>query len=141
MALHYGTQMTKLRGGSVDTLPMAGDVHGRVRCFNESVSLASQAVGDSIEVGRLPKGARLLFGILNSSVSLGAATIAIGVLGDLSRYRSGATLTTANLPILFGSTAAVGEALEDETTPILTIGGAALPAAGTLRIQWFYTLD
>ena len=59
MATQYGLQMGRLRNTAPVDLPMAGDVHGRVRCFNEKVTLASQPTADIIEVARLPKGARV----------------------------------------------------------------------------------
>ena len=88
MATQYGTQMGRLRNTLPVDLPMAGDIHGRVRLFNEKVVLAAQPTSDIVEVARLPKGARVLYGILNSSVSLGSATLAVGIAGGLARCRS-----------------------------------------------------
>lgn len=141
MATQYGTQMGRLRNTLPVDLPMAGDIHGRVRVFNEKVVLASQPTADIVEVARLPKGARVLYGIVNSTVSLGSSTLAIGIAGNTGKYRAGAVFTAVDTPTLFGPAAVAGEALTTEEIVILTIGAAALPASGTLRVVLFYTLD
>jgi hypothetical protein len=131
----------RLRNSLPVDLPMAGDIHGRVRVFNEKVTLASQPTSDIVEVARLPKGARVLYGILNSTVSLGSATLAIGVAGNAGKYRAGAVFTAVDTPTLFTPATVAGDALTAEEIVILTIGTAALPASGTLRVILFYTLD
>jgi hypothetical protein len=141
MATQYGLQMGRLRNTAPVDLPMAGDVHGRVRCFNEKVTLAAQPTSDIIEVARLPKGARVLYGILAASVSLGSSTLAIGVAGTATKYRAAAVFTAVDTPTLFGPAANIGEPLAAEEIVIVTIGAAALPASGTLRVLIFYTLD
>ncbi|WP_374656120.1 hypothetical protein [Dongia sp.] len=141
MATQYGTQMGRLRNSLPVDLPMAGDIHGRVRVFNEKVVLAAQLTSDIIEVARLPKGARVLYGILGSTVSLGSSTLAIGIAGTAGKYRAAAVFTAVDTPTLFTPAAVAGEALAAEEIVILTIGAAALPASGTLRVMLFYTLD
>ncbi|WP_374374824.1 hypothetical protein [Dongia sp.] len=141
MATQYGLQMGRLRNTAPVDLPMAGDVHGRVRCFNEKVVLASQPTSDIIEVARLPKGARVLYGFLDSNVSLGSSTLAIGVAGNTGKYRTAAILAPIDTPSLFGAALNIGEPLANEEIVILTIGAAALPASGILRVLIFYTLD
>lgn len=141
MATQYGTQMGRLRNTLPVDLPMAGDIHGRVRVFNEKVALAAQPTTDIVEVARLPKGARVLYGIVDSTVSLGSSTLAIGIAGNTGKYRAGAVFTAVDTPTLFGPAAVAGEALTAEEIVILTIGAAALPASGTLRVMLFYTLD
>ncbi|TDQ82508.1 hypothetical protein A8950_2331 [Dongia mobilis] len=141
MAIQYGLQMGRLRNTAPVDLPMAGDVHGRVRCFNEKVTLAAQPTSDIIEVARLPKGARVLYGLLASTVSLGSATLAVGIAGTPAKYRAAATFTAVDTPTLFGPAANIGEPLANEEIVILTPAAAALPASGTLRVLIFYTLD
>lgn len=138
MATLRGVQMTKL---NADTVPDPGFVDGSVRCFNEEITLASQTTSDTIEVARLPKGAIPLFGVLNTSVTLGSSTIAIGISGSTGKYRAAAVFTAADTPTLFGVNAAAGEALTAEETVIVTIAAATLPASGTLRVQFFYTFN
>jgi len=143
MATLYGTQMAKLRNSTPVQLPDPCDVHGRVRCFDELVVLASQATADGIiEVARLPKGAKFLYGILQTDTSLGTSTIAIGISGTAGKYRASATFTATNTPTLFGVVSAATVAkLTAEEIVIITFATANLPASGNLRVQIFYSLD
>ena len=112
-----------------------GKWYGKLRVFEATVPLASQASGDIVNLFSLPKGFRPLFGMLNSDTSLGSATAAIGIAGTTGKYRAAATFTATGTPTLFGVTAAVnGDALAADETAILTIGAAALPASGTLKV-------
>ena len=141
MAKSYGYQMNKLRNLRPQTMPEVGDVGGRVRCFNENITLTGQAVGDVIEAGFLPRGARLLYGVLNSDTALGISTLEVGISGKPAKYQAAATLTVTDIPTLFGNTQNVGEALNGEEIVIITVGANALPVGGVLRLQLFYTLD
>lgn len=141
MATQYGTQMGRLRNSAPVDLPLAGDVHGRVRVFNEKVVLAAQPTTDIVEVARLPKGARVLYGILNSTVSLGSSTLAVGIAGNTGKYRAAAVFAAVDTPTVFVPAAVAGEALAAEEIVILTIAAAALPASGSLRVMIFYSLD
>ena len=141
MTVFYGTQMNKLRNTVPQDLPAVADVHGRVRVFNEKVTLASQTTSDTIEVAKLPKGARVLYGLLTSTVSLGSSTVAIGINGTTGKYRAAAAFTATDTPTPFGVATNIGEPLAAEEILFLTIGAATLPASGTLRVTVFYTLD
>lgn len=134
------TQMAKLLTFPID-YPDAGDVGGRLRVFNETVTLAAQGIADIVRVGKLPKGARLLYGVLYTTVTLATATIKIGSTTSDAKYRAAAVFTAADTPTLFGVTAGAGEELAAEETVIATVGVAALPASGTLRVMLIYTLD
>jgi hypothetical protein len=140
MAVLNATQMAKLSSFPID-YPEVADVGGRLRVFNEKITLAGQTTADTIQVAKLPRGARVLFGILVTSVSLGSSTIAIGVTGTAAKYRAAATFGTADAPTLFGVAANVGEPLANEETVFITIGTAALPGSGTLRVMMVYTVD
>lgn len=143
MATFNGRQMGRLAQIPAD-YPDAADVGGRVRIFNEAIDLAtiaSNVAGDIVNVAKLPKGARVLYGILNSTVSLGTATISVGNATDAAKYRAAAVFTAVNTPTFFGVAANVGAANTAEETVYLTIGVAALPATGTLRVMLFYSID
>lgn len=140
MAALNGLQMAKLKASPVD-YPEVADVGGRLRVFNEKIALAGQATTDTIAVARLPKGARVLYGVLTTDTSLGSSTIAIGVAGSTGKYRTAATFTATNAPTPFGNAAAVGEPLAADEEVIITIGAASLPGAGTLRVQMVFTVD
>lgn len=140
MATTNAVQMTKLLTVPVD-LPDPGDVGGRVRVFNERINLAAQASGDIIRVGKLPKGARFLYGVLYTDTTLATATIKIGSTSSDAKYRAAAVFTATNTPTLFGVAADAGEELTAAETVIMTVGTASLPASGILRSILFYTLD
>ena len=137
MANILGEQMTLLAAGST---PDPGFVGGSVRVFNEEITLAAQANGDTIEVAKLPKGAVPLYGVIVPSVTLGTSTLQVGVSGTAAKYRASAILT-ALVPEVFGASGGVGEALAEEETVIITIGTADLPASGTVRVMFFYAFD
>jgi hypothetical protein len=141
MAILYGTQMAKLRNTVPVDLPSVADVHGRVRCFNEKIMLVGQVTADTIEVARLPKGARVLYGILNATASLGTSQIAIGISGNTGKYRAAAIFTATDTPTPFGVAANVGEPLLTEEIVFISTTVANLPASGTLRVQLFYVID
>lgn len=141
MAVLYGTQMTKLRNTVPQDLPAARDVGGKIRCFNETITLAAQATTDTIEVAKLPKGATPLFGIISSTVSLGTSTVAIGITGTTGKYRTAAVFTATDTPTFFGNVAVMGVQLAAEEIVIITIATAALPGSGTLRVMFFYAVE
>ena len=75
--------------------------HGRVRCANFTLTLASQASGTSFAVAIIPKGARLLSGAIAASATLAnSATLAVGLAavdgsGEIKSASQGTALTTA----------------------------------------------
>lgn len=114
---------------------------GRLRMVQAVVTLAAQAAADTIQLVKLPKGAVVAYGLLHASVSLGGvATIAIGITGATGKYRA-AAVHTATVPTFFGENAAVGVELTAEEQLFITVAAAALPGAGRLVVQVFYTLD
>lgn len=141
MATTNGTRMAQILA-SPQNLPDVRHVGGRVRLFNEKITLNSQAAGDDIRLARLPAGAVPYYGILLASATLGAsATLAIGISGTTGKYRTAATFTAADTPTMFGNAANMGEALTAEETWLGTIAVAALPSSGTLRVMALYGLD
>lgn len=112
----------------------------RLRRFRATVALAGQANGDDVVLFRVPAGSVFAYGVLNTSATLGTATIAIGVAGTTNRYKNAATFTAANVPTLFGKTAEVsGAGLAADTDVLLTVGAAALPGAGTLVVDMYFS--
>ncbi len=129
---------------ALNTVP-ARRVHGsvwtaRLRRYRATIALAGQGSGDDIVLFRVPARSVFAHGVLNSSTSLGTATIAIGVAGTSNRYRNAATVTAADAPTLFGKTAEVsGAALAADTDVLLTIAAAALPGSGTLVVDMYFS--
>ena len=120
-------------------LQAPGKWYGKLRAFEATVALAGQGAGDDVNLFVLPEGFRPLFGLLQSSASLGSATVAVGVPGDPGRYRAAATFTAADAPTPFGVTAFMAGALDGPQTVRLAIGTAALPGSGTLIVRLFGT--
>lgn len=114
----------------------------RTRRYRSLVTLAAQATTDNILLAIIPKGEVFCFGLLNTSVTLDTAVIAIGtskVHGSNGQLRAAAVFTSANTPTLFGLNAATAaDALTSDTPIYLTIATAALPASGTLVVDLFY---
>lgn len=78
---------------------------GSVRRWRATITLASQPSADIIVLANIPAGHMFDFGTLNASVSLGTATVAIGVAGTAGKYRTAAVFTATNTPIVFGNVA------------------------------------
>jgi len=139
MANTYGTVMTKVNAGAV-TDP--GTYNGTLRVITETVAFTSQAIGDTITVAKLPKGATVIYGVLTATATAGAtATLAIGIAGTTGKYRTAATFTAANTPTLFGNATALNAALTAEETVIITVAADALPASGALDVTFVYATN
>ena len=102
--------------------------------FDEIVTLAAQAAG-TIGVGFVPRGSRIHRIGLNTSVTLGSTTVALGILGDVAKYRVAATFTSADVWIWAELNAALDVQLTGDEVILLTTAVAALPASGRLLIR------
>ena len=113
----------------------------RMRRYRATVILAAQGIGDDVVLFRVPAGSLFAFGVLNTSATLGGvATIAIGITGTTGKYRAAATFTTPNVPTTFGVNAAVAAgALAADEDVRLTVAAAALPGAGTLVVDMYFS--
>lgn len=124
--------------GATELATALGD--GKLRLCYERFTLASDATG-GYNIGHpIPRGAVVLGGFLNSTVSLGSSTIAIGIASNTGKYRAAATFTTTDTPVWFGVASNFGTILTEEERIIMTVGAAALPASGTLHIGLLYVL-
>lgn len=113
-----------------------GRIHGgTLRRFRADVQLAAQASGDVGNLVTLPRGYSFAFGVLNSDTSLATATISIGVAASTAKFRAAAAFTAIDTPTLFGKQAPTEEAEGDAQDITLTVGTAALPAAGNLTVD------
>ena len=102
------------------------------------------AITDWIQLATIPAGYVFDYGMITASATLGAtAQVAIGtnpVHASNGQYRASATFTTANTPTLFALAAAKAEpALAVDTPVYLTVSTAALPNAGTVVIDLYFT--
>lgn len=138
MAQTYATEVAGL--GTTPTTKSNGGVQGgRVRRFRASVTMAAQASGDTIVLGKVPAGYTFAYGVINASATLGTATVAVGNATTAGKYRAAATFTAA-APTMFGvSTAVDDDPLTAEEDVLATIGTAALPGAGTLIVDLYFS--
>jgi hypothetical protein len=115
---------------------------GRVRVAMAEFTCASDAAGTYTAPIVLPRGARVICGFMNATVTMGAsATIAIGITGTVGKYRAAATYTATDTFTLLALGAVTAEELTAAEQIIMTTAVAALPATGKLVIGFFYSLD
>jgi len=118
-------------------LPDTRDVGGRVKEFKFDVVFASQAAGDTIELGDLPAGFDFHYGVIQQDTTTGGTTtLALGVSGTAGKYRT-AAINNGTVPVIFGNYAA---RLTAKERVILTVGAAALPASGNMKVIFYGTV-
>lgn len=134
------TGLTTPAAADPSVRPFGGVYAGRLKRMRATITLAGQLTTDDLLLGVLPAGAAFAFGVLNTSVSLGSSTLAIGVTGATGRYRAAAAFTTADTPTMFGpASQAAADPLAAEATVLGTIAGATLPGSGTLVVDIYYS--
>lgn len=121
--------------------PSASVYGGRLKRLRATVTLASQATTDVLQLANLPAGATFAYGVLATDTSLSTSTLAIGISGTTAKYRAAGTFTATDTPTIFGKAAEVATTapLTAEQTVIGTIAVAALPASGTLTVDLYYS--
>lgn len=129
MTTRYGTTFTgTLDGAAPQVVPAAALASGRLRHVTEIFSLASQASGDILVLGKMPAGSVFKGVRITAGASLGTATIAIGIAGTTGKYRAAATFTAVDTPTVSASAATLAQGpLAADELVIATIGTAALP--------------
>jgi hypothetical protein len=141
MAQTFGVQSAKVLGVTTST-PAPGFVHGTSVAWSEQIVLgAANAIGDTIVVGLVPKGAQFMGGTVTVDTSLSTSTISLGTASSAAKYMALTAFTTVDVPVNFGKTAAQGTTLTANDTVILTIAALALPAAGNIKILLEYCFD
>ena len=119
--------------------------HGRTRVLSDVITLASQAVSDTIPIGKLPSGARVTHGMITTGTSLGSSRPVVGTAADDDVFTSSLTVTSTTAPVFFANGAPNGalgkEALDAETEVIVTVKTAAFPSSGTAVVTLFYVVD
>ena len=104
---------------------------GRVRRMFWNVAAVPTGAGDTMTLGKIPRGARILGGSMAFSVAQGVtATTAIGVAGTTGKYRT-AAVTNALTAFAIASSIAenLGLELTADETIIATNAAAAWTAA------------
>ena len=120
------------------TYPPVAFAGGKLRVLIEVFTFNGEAAGAYAIGAPLPAGAVPVLGFLVTSASTGTATLAIGNKDSTNRYRTGAVLSQVDTPVLFGAGLVVGSATLLAEQLVLTVGTAALPAAGRLVVMLLY---
>ena len=115
-------------------------VDGKTKAYQATITLASQASDDTIVIAKARQGEKFVAGIITTDTSLGSAKIQIGNATATAKYKADATFTSVDTPTLFGKAAAMA-ALEDDEEIIITVGTAALPASGTLKVSMLFAVN
>lgn len=140
MAQTYSTELqpTQL---SPAQLPSATQGYmARFRRFRASITLAAQASGDTVVLANIPAGYCFAGGEVTSSVTLGTATIAIGNSTTAGKYRAAAVFTAVDTPTPIGTAASLSaQPSTAQEQVLLTVGTAALPGAGTLVVDLYFS--
>lgn len=144
MTAHKSDQMTKRAAGQLLKTNEATGTR-RVAFFKFTVPTATAAIGDTIDLVTLPKGARILGGTYaNEAMTSGgaAATIALGD-GTTADKFLGATSVDAAGKGTFADTVALGFGTElaVDTTIVATVSVEALAAGKILMGAVEYVVD
>ena len=137
-----GANITKLTTFPID-YPDVAQMGGRLRIFYDSYVASGLAAGSTIDIARLPKGARVWdVHIVHDDLGTAAGTLAVGDAAAAARYLAAFATGSAGKQTMTGSNgvaAGFGYQQPAETTVILTTAGAAI--TGTIRSVVYYTLD
>lgn len=131
-----------------------GDIGGRVRTLQGDFALTALPANDTICIGKLPKGARLLpQSCIVITTAQGTATLAVGSAPSRSDGSLGGTITAAKYGSARTYTTATAPQFLDQVTNLgveitaafgedvyVTIGTAAA-TAGTLKSFLQYVVD
>lgn len=142
MAAVKGVNMTKLTTFPVD-YPDVAQVGGRLRVFHDTYVASGLAAASTIDIARLPKGARVWdIHIFHDDLGTTAGTLSVGDSGSATRYLSAFATGSAGKQTMVGTngvSTGVGFQQTAETTVVITTAGAAI--TGTIRSVVYYTLD
>lgn len=95
------------------------------------------AAGSTIKVGKLPKGAKVLYAALFFDALGTGVTLSLGDSGAATKYINAASAAAAGSAVM-SSVDGVQDALADDADIIITVGGAA--ATGTIKSVILYSL-
>ena len=138
MAQTFSTELTGI-DSTPPVKPSATSAYGaRVKRFRATITLAAQASGDTVVLADLPAGFVPAFFLINTSVTLGTATLALGTAASPALYNAATAYTVVGTPTFAGNTAMAALPATTATTRVLaTIGAAALPGSGSLVIDLY----
>lgn len=140
MAQTYSSELAPTQA-TPPAVPSSTQGYGaRLHRYRASITLASQAVADTVVLAQIPAGVAFAYGVITSSVSLGTATVAVGNAASAGKYRAAAVFTATDTPTPFGvATAVAGQPSTAQEQVILTVSTAALPASGQLVVDLYFS--
>lgn len=136
------TEMATIGSVSFDQL-QPNQAHGRLRLafFNCTTPASGNADGDSFNLCKIPKGARIV-GIATVNEALGSSVVAkIGITGSLSKYGAAIDMAAAGADPFVQTVATYGLETTTEETLIMTLTGAAPTASKIVKGHVTYALD
>lgn len=144
MATYYGTNSTKRSNTTPPALVSGGDYGGRVRCsYDEITTTTSMTTSETIEVGVLPVGARVLGVHVTWIAHATGRTFSLGISGTAALFMASTSSAAAGRS---DALAAAGAGYQNTTGAplpvLLTLGGGTLAAgAKGYTVTLFYVLD
>lgn len=100
----------------------------------DGTNAGAAAIGSRLMLPRVPKGARGVKHRITVSGTLGTATLAVGVAGNVSKYAAAAVYQNANTPVTIAKAANLAAELTADEDQFLTTAVAALPNDGTIIV-------
>ncbi len=139
MAEVEGVNVTKFDAGTSDTTWIdQGLIKSSIRVWSEVYEASALPANDTIVIAVLPDGA-IVHGISIQFDALGAATVDVGDVDNVDRYKDGVNVSAAGsdesiLPD--GAQYVIGTATGDDRITITVLGAAI---TGTIKSAVFYT--
>jgi len=143
MATKYGTNATVLASLTPSTALKAEQAGGTVRSLTEEYTGARVASGDIIYLGKMPKGAIPLFGVIRYNGS-DSGILKIGYAGDTDALGTTTALTTTKTQVLYPAREQINEPLAADTDIYATMGTSsahALASTDTVDIHYLYSKE
>jgi hypothetical protein len=136
MAQTFSTELAGIASQPV-VKPAVPAYGGRLRRYRATIAMASQSIttGNEAILAKIPAGQAFAFAIVNTSVTTGATTVAIGNGTTPALYAATAAYTTVDTPVIVGKNAAVAAGAYASEETILATSSAALAASGNLVID------
>lgn len=101
----------------------------------DATNVGAAAAGSRLMLPVIPKGARGVHYVITASATMGAAaTFALGIAGNIAKYRAAAVITAVETPETIRKTAFLSAELAADEQPFLTTAAAAMVNAGELLV-------
>jgi len=138
MTTYYGVSATQYASGGMSNF-ISQDWDEPVRmCYDSYVSSAGAADGSVLTFGRLPKGARPLFFILNYTGVTNAVTALGLTIGSTLASAAVTTMETTGMQVLAALQAVSSTPLTAAANITMTTDEAAVATAGEIEVTCVY---